>query len=281
MDLPEFVRLASERIDRFAWFLGAGASQSAGLPTAWDVLWDLKRRFYCAEENQVVAANDLQNPAVLDKITQFLLARDFPAPGDPTEYSRCFELIFGEDLKRQQAYLAAMLADDRASLTQGHRALAALIASGHTKAVFTTNFDGVVEKALASVGGQSLSPFHLEGSYAVRDALNADAFPLLCKLHGDFRYQSLKNLSADLATQNEDLAAGLKIACNRFGMIVVGYSGRDQSVMAALADALDGENPFPHGIFWLTMKGRKPLPEVEALLTQASAKGVQAELVEI
>jgi hypothetical protein len=169
MDLPEFVRLASERIDRFAWFLGAGASQSAGLPTAWDVMWDLKRRFYCAEENQTVAANDLQNPAVLDKITQFLLARDFPASGDAAEYSRCFELIFGKDLKRQQTYLAAMLADSRASLTQGHRALAALIASGNTKAVFTTNFDGVVEKALAAVGGQSLSPFHLEGSYAVRD----------------------------------------------------------------------------------------------------------------
>lgn len=281
MDLPDFVRFASERLDRMSWFLGAGASQSAGLPTAWDVMWYLKRRFYCTEENQSVAANDLQNPAVLEKINQFLGARSFPKPGDSLEYSRCFELIFADDHKRQQEFLSAMLADSRVSLTQGHRALAALIVSGLCKTVFTTNFDGVVEKAVAAVGGQSLSPFHLEGSYAVRDALNADAFPVLCKLHGDFRYRSLKNLSVDLAAQNEHLAAGLKIACNRFGLIVVGYSGRDQSVMAALADALDGGNPFPHGLFWLTMKGRKPLPEVEALLARARIKGVQAELVEI
>lgn len=281
MELTDFVGVASERIDRLAWFLGAGASQSAGLPTAWDMMWDLKRRFYCREENQSVAANDLQNPAIREKISQFLQTRNFPEPADPDEYSRCFEIAFGDDHRRQQEYISAMLADTRVSLTQGHRALAALIAMGLTKVVFTTNFDAVVEKAVAAVGGKSIVPFHLEGSYAVRDALNADAYPVLCKLHGDFRYQSLKNLASDLAAQNEQLAAGLKIACNRFGLVVAGYSGRDRSVMDALTAALKGENPFPHGLYWLTMKGRPVLPSVEAFLAAAEDKGVQAELVEI
>src|SRR5438045_3250851 len=33
-----------------AWFLGAGTSAVAGLPTATDIIWGLKRRYYCREE---------------------------------------------------------------------------------------------------------------------------------------------------------------------------------------------------------------------------------------
>jgi hypothetical protein len=31
------------RPQQFAWFLGAGTSAVAGLPTAWDIMWDLTR----------------------------------------------------------------------------------------------------------------------------------------------------------------------------------------------------------------------------------------------
>src|ERR1017187_5835461 len=51
----EFTSLFCARPQNFAWFLGAGASASAGLPTATDVLWDLKRRYYCREENQDIS----------------------------------------------------------------------------------------------------------------------------------------------------------------------------------------------------------------------------------
>jgi hypothetical protein len=281
MTFNDFIRRASEKLPRLAWFTGAGFSQSANLPTAVDVMWDLKRRFYCSEENQTVAPNDLQNPAIREKITQFLLARAFPNPGDPGEYSRCFEIVFGTDYERQQRYLSAMLADGRASLTQGHRIFAALISSKLINCVFTTNFDNIVEKALAEVAGQSLSAFHLEGSYAAKQALNGDQFPVYVKLHGDFRYQSLKNLSSDLAAQNTELAGALQIAGGRFGLIVAGYSGRDESVMSLLQSVVAGHNPFPHGLYWLGLKGRSPLPAVGKLLDAAKAKGVSAEFVEI
>jgi hypothetical protein len=40
---------------QFAWFIGAGTSAVAGLPTAWDIIWDLKRRYYCRQENQDIS----------------------------------------------------------------------------------------------------------------------------------------------------------------------------------------------------------------------------------
>lgn len=208
-------------------------------------------------------------------------SRGFPATSDPTAYSRSFELIFGTDAERQRNYLHGILSEKNSSLTLGHRTFAGLIASGWIKAVFTTNFDTVVERALAEVAGKDIAPFHLEGTYAAQAALDRDQFPIYCKLHGDFRYKSLKNLESDLQAQNAELGKCLLNACNRFGLIVAGYSGRDESVMELLSKALDGLNPFPHGLYWMGLKGRTHLTVVEAFLETARVKGVKAEWVEI
>ncbi len=141
----------------FAWLLGAGASQSAGLPTATDIIWDLKRRYYCSEEHQEISANDLQNSAIKEKIDAFMVSHGFRGTNDPTAYSRSFELIFGDDYERQRNYLHAILSEKNSSLTLGHRAFAGLIASGVIKTVFTTNFDTVVERALAEVAGKDIA----------------------------------------------------------------------------------------------------------------------------
>lgn len=281
MEQSEFVRRVSETPSHFAWFLGAGASQSAGLPTAWDVVWDLKRRYYTTEEDQVVPPNDIQNAAVREKIQSYMLAKGFPEEGAAEEYTKYFELIFGDDRERQRRYISAILADDKASLSLGHRALAALVCSNITKAIFTTNFDNIVERAVAEVGGRSLAAFHIEGAYAANQAINSEQYPVYCKLHGDFRYQSIKNLADDLKQQNEELSKGFLNACNRFGLIVAGYSGRDESVMALFDKALQTPNPFPYGLFWTKLKGSEPLSVVRNLITAARDRGVSADIVDI
>uniref|UniRef100_UPI001F2915AF SIR2 family protein n=1 Tax=Acidocella facilis TaxID=525 RepID=UPI001F2915AF len=281
MEQGQLIQLLSESAPQFSWFLGAGASQSAGLPTAVDLMWDLKRRHYCLVENQQVSSNEIQNAAVKEKIDSYMRANGFPSSGDPDEYSRCFELIFQDNLERQQNYLQAILSNDKVSLSLGHRVLAAMMSYNAARVVITTNFDAVIEKAVAEVAKRDIAAFHLEGSYAANAALNKDEFPIYTKIHGDFRYQSLKNLTADLLEQDKELGKSVVNTCNRFGLVVVGYSGRDASVMSLFEAALSGTNPFPQGLFWTTLKGRKPLKQVGDLLEKAKAKGVTAELVEI
>jgi len=281
MDQAQLTARICERPENFAWFLGAGSSRSAGLPTATDLLWDMKRRYYCREENQEISHQDMQLGPVQEKIQSFLLTRGFPPLWDDEEYSLCFEKIFGEDRELQRRYLKAKLTEDNVSLTVGHRVFGAMLSSGMTRAVFTTNFDSVIEKAVAEVGAKPLSAYHLEGSHSANDALNNEEYPIYCKLHGDFRYNSLKNLSADLASQNEHLSRCLENASGRFGFVVTGYSGRDESIMALFRSALNGPNPFPHGFFWTGMKGSSPLPVVQQLLSQATEKGVNAHYVPI
>ncbi|MCY4237594.1 MAG: SIR2 family protein, partial [Rhodospirillaceae bacterium] len=269
------------RPQNFAWFLGAGASRSAGLPTATDIIWDLKRRHYCREENQEIERQDVQNEAVQARIQSFLDARGFPDQWTDDEYAIYFERIFGADRERQRRYLRDILSEERVSLSVGNRVLGALIASSLSRIVFTTNFDSVVEKSVAEVGDKSITAFHLEGSHAANAALNNEEYPIYCKLHGDFRHESIKNLPDDLVRQNQELAACLVNAGRRFGLVVAGYSGRDASIMEVLHSVLDGGNAFPHGLFWTGLKGSAVPPGVERLLQEAERAGVKARYVEI
>src|SRR5690348_5013496 len=71
MEQGEFTGRFCAKPQNFAWFLGAGASATAGLPTATDILWDMKRRYFCREENQEISRQDLQNEAVRAKIQAY------------------------------------------------------------------------------------------------------------------------------------------------------------------------------------------------------------------
>ncbi|BDV38126.1 hypothetical protein DSM21852_13790 [Methylocystis bryophila] len=281
IDQAQLTGIICERPQNFAWFLGAGASRSAGLPTATDIIWDLKRRYYCQQENEDISRQDVHLEAVRSRIQSYMASRGFPAEWAPEEYSTSFEKIFGDDKERQRRYLAGILAEDKATLSVGNRVLGAMLSSGLSRVAFTTNFDSIVEKAVAEVSGNSLSAYHIEGSRLAAQALNNEEFPFCCKLHGDFRYDSVKNLAADLATQNTELAQALKIAAGRFGFVVVGFSGRDESVMALFREAIDAPNAFPHGFYWTGIKGVPVAPPVEELLIAARAKGVKAAYVAI
>lgn len=281
MNQAEFARIFCQRPSNYAWFLGAGASHNANLPTAEDIITDLKRRFYCSEENQKLSTKDLQNDAVRAQIEAYMQSRGFPERWSATEYSSYFETIFGDDRERQRQYISGMLAEDRVKLAVGNRVFGAMMANGFCRMAFTTNFDPVVEKAVAEISGKPLSAYHLEGAHNAVSALNNEQFPIYCKLHGDFQYDSIKNLASDLATQNDQLSNCLAMAGGRFGFVVAGYSGRDESIMALFRAVLAAPNPFPHGLYWMKMRGSAPLESVAAFMADAEAAGVRAAFVDI
>jgi len=262
------------------WFLGAGASRTANMPTAGDLIWELKLRQFCREENQDVQQHDIANRQVRDRIQTYFDSKGAPAAFAPEEYSFFFEQAFGADYAAQQRFLLDELNPSKISLNVGHRALAAMMAMGAAKVVFTTNFDEVIESAMAEVAGKSLMAFNLEGSYAALDALNADSFPLYAKLHGDFRFRSVKNLTTDLRDNDAAIARAFLAAANRFGMVVTGYSGRDENVMRMFNEALTQANPFPGGLFWTVTRTNDIAESVTSLIAAARAKGVKACVVE-
>src|ERR1700728_3172923 len=97
IDQGELTGIFCARPQNFAWLLGAGASATAGLPTATDIIWDLKRRYYCREENQDISRQDMQNEPVRARIQAFMESRGFPQLWAADEYTAYFEKIFGSD----------------------------------------------------------------------------------------------------------------------------------------------------------------------------------------
>ena len=276
----EFFQHYSQNANHMMWFLGAGTSRTAGLPTAADIIWDLKLRHYCLQENQDLQLHDINSNAVKQKIQSFVDSKGYPLLWSPEEYSFYFELLFGDNYEAQQKYINEILSSDKISLNIGHRALAALIGMERARIVFTTNFDDVIETAYATVNRKNLTPYHLEGSYAALDALNAERFPIYAKIHGDFRYKSIKNLEADLRSNDKEIQRCFLAAGVRYGLIVAGYSGRDENVMSMFREVLDQNNPFPHGLFWTVPRLSGVSTAVKDLIQYANDKGIRAHLVE-
>jgi hypothetical protein len=275
----DFLRSIARDAAHVMWFLGAGTSRSSGLPTASDITWDLKRNLYCLEQNQDIARHDWSNKAVQARIQSYVDGKGYPPLWDPAEYSFYFERTFGTDYAAQQAYLREALNTAKISLTIGPRALAGMLAMNRSPLAFTTNFDEILETAFAAVAGRNLSTFHLEGSYAALAALNAGQFPFYAKVHGDFRYQSVKNLSADLLSNDLEVQKAFLAAATRFGVIVSGYSGRDENVMKMFREAVDQNNAFSHGLYWTVPNASRVSPKVHELLAYAQSKGMKCGIV--
>ncbi len=282
LEIPdnELISRFIQNAPQIMWFFGAGTSRTAGMPTATDIIWDLKRRYYCLEENQNIQSHDINNENIKRKIQAYMDSKGFPALWSPEEYSFYFELIFKDDYSEQQKYLNAQLSGEKISLNIGHRVIAALLEMKKAPMVFTTNFDSVIERAFAAVTGKDLAAFHLEGSYAALEALNSDNFPIYAKIHGDFRYQSIKNLPQDLVSNDEEIQKCFLAAANRHGLVVSGYSGRDSNVMEMFDKALEQGNPFPHGIYWTVTRLSETPESVRQFLEKARSKNVKAHIVE-
>lgn len=280
MTPAEFFRIFPLRAQNLMWLLGAGASAASGVPTAGDMIWDFKRRLYCAEQGvSVRACEDLTNPTLQAKIQRYLDGRgDCPAPGSDEEYSHYFSAVFPNEADRRR-YIDQMIS--KATPSFGFLALAVLMNLGKARVVWTTNFDRNVEDAAAVVLKTTgkLIVSTLDAPHLMREALQEGRGPVFGKLHGDFQSRRLKNTSDELQAQDAQLRHELVDACKQYGLIVTGYSGCDHSVMDALEEAIDGGRGYPSGLFWFSRS--LPSPRVTSLIEKARQAGVEARIVEV
>jgi hypothetical protein len=264
------------------WLLGAGASAASGIRTAGDMIWDFKRRIYCSEQKVPLrACEDLSDSRLLDKIQDFFDRQGgCPSRDSLEEYAFYFSRVYPSEADRRK-YIEELTS--KGTPSYGHTALALLLKKDLARIVWTTNFDKNVEDAAAKVFGRTgaLLAVDLEAPHIFRQAVQENRWPLLGKLHGDFQSRRLKNTEDELRNQDAELRQCLVRACQAGGLVVVGYSGRDASVMDALEEAIDNGNGFPHGLFWIARSGGSA-PRVTALLDKARAAGVaDAHLIEV
>ena len=278
----DFARRFSLRAANLMWFLGAGASAAAGIPTAYDMIWELKQQLFVSQRRiSAKAVADLSSPAIRAQIQAHIDSLGTLPKADSTaEYAELFEAAYPAEGDRR-AYIEAKIAGAKPSF--GHLALATLMRAQLTRLIWTTNFDPLVADACAKVydGTGALTTGALDAPDLAIERIAENRWPVEVKLHGDFRSRRLKNTGDELRMQDARLRRLLVDCCRRFGLVVAGYSGRDDSIMDTLEDALKEEGVFPGGLFWLHRGEDPPLPRVANLILRAHVAGLDAALVRV
>ena len=284
MTLSEFLRLYPMRARNLMWFLGAGASASARVPTASHMIWDFKRTLYCSAQHvSVRTCSDLSNASVRARLqAHFDSAGTYPPLSDAGEYAHFFEAAYPAEQDRRQ-YIQQHVSIARPSY--GHLALAALMKLDMVRLVWTTNFDRALEDAaIETLGGSAkVAVSTLETADLAQEAADEGRWPLIVKLHGDFQSRRLKNTPEETRGQDARLRECLVDQCRRQGLVVVGYSGRDESVMDALEEAVSSGNRqgYPAGLFWFVRSEREVFARVDRLIEKARSAGIDAHLVAV
>ncbi|WP_299056765.1 SIR2 family protein [uncultured Nocardioides sp.] len=284
IDLGTFVRQWAVQSPKVGWLLGAGASAAARVPTADHIMMDLLLRLY-ADAHQVVRQSlSLSEARDVERIREYYDGRNgMPALDDPASYSVAFQLALPDPGARRQ-HLRSVL--EGRSPSYGQRILGAFVAAGLTDLVLTTNFDDLIERAVEQAQVALDDPSRrrmlvadLGNPGQANLALSDDDFPFLFKLHGDFRDRELKNLESELQAQDANMRHAVLDASRRFGVAVIGYSGRDASVMEMLTEAVRTEGAFPAGLWWMGRRATSMLNSVKHLFDECAANGVSAYYV--
>ena len=213
-------------------FLGAGASIQSGIPTGGDLVWQFKREIFCSEQKY---SRELYKDLQLNSTRELL--QDYfdeqgqcPAAHSPDEYSYYFERCYNSRDARKR-FIESVVSGKNPSI--GYLCLANFITSGHVKNIWTTNFDELLESAIKMI--------NIRFPLAVCSSANQDSiailnpeYPVICKLHGDYRYDKLQNTTSELRSLEEKLQAFSYQQLLKKGLIVIGYSGGDESVLSFL-----------------------------------------------
>ena len=271
LEFDEFVRSIKQNMDtKFSMFLGAGASVESGVPSAGECIWEWKRDIFISK-NPVLAEthNNIKSEQVKRSIQNWLDNQGiYPQLNSEEEYSKYIEAAYKIADDRRK-YFQHLIEGKCPSL--GYHIIALLAENEIVKSVWTTNFDGLMLKTAHSYG---LVPIEVTLESQDRIFRNDTDKELLCiALHGDYKYGPLKNTEMELDNQSEVLVRALTHEIEKRNFIVLGYSGRDNSVMDALERAYMGKGAGR--IYWCGY-GRDIPPKVQRFLEKINQSGRNA-----
>ena len=277
LPLDAFVRaIGASRLTPHALFLGAGASVTSGMPSAQTCIWEWKRSIFLTNNVGLESQfSEITLTSVQSRIQRWLDSQGiYPKSGSPDEYGVYIESCF-PIAESRRAYFQDKVRQARPHI--GYRVVSTLAAQGLIRSVWTTNFDQLVSRA---VKDHALTPIEVGIDCTHRIVRAASSGELLVvALHGDYRYDALKNTNSELQQQEQQLEHALIAEFAANPVIVCGYSGRDESIMRAFRRAYDHDGSGT--LYWCVQDSSSIPDPVRDLVALAVSKGREAYIVPI
>jgi SIR2-like domain len=225
----------------YAVLVGSGMSRAAGIPTGWEVVQDLARKVALAE------GVDLSG---LGQAPEEWFAARFERD---LRYDEVLLELTRTDPERQ-AVLRSYFdpppsAGGPIQPTAGHHALATLCSTGRVRVVLTTNFDRLIERAIAEAGVAVQVLATTDDLTGMIPLQHAPA--TVIKLHGDYM-SKMRNAPDELATYPADLRCVLDRVLDEYGLMVIGWSADYDT---ALRNAIAACSSHRYPTYWMSYAG--------------------------
>ncbi|MDR0603786.1 MAG: SIR2 family protein [Bacteroidales bacterium] len=271
LEYDAFLRSFKRNIDvPHSFLLGAGTSVSSGIQSAYDCIWEWKKDIYLSKNiNASEYYRNHKNTSVRTSIQKWLDNEGiYPKLDSPEEYSFYAEKAYPIDDDRRK-YFSSLCASKDPYI--GYKFLCLLAKQNIVKAVWTTNFDGLTTRAAFQNG---LTPIEVTLDNVENIFRNQNTKELLyIALHGDYKYSTLKNTEKELDAQNDTFVRYLANYHIDKNMVVIGYSGRDKSLMQTIRSAFTMQGAGR--LYWCGY-GDMITSEVSDLLTEIRKAGREA-----
>ena len=235
------------QVPNFSLLLGSGGSLTSGIQTAEDMIERWRRLLFYQSGS-------------LDEYHQWVGNQNWYRRED--EYSILFEEVYDEPAQRR-VFVEECVKD--AHPTWGYVYLTNLLSNHFFDVVFTTNFDDLINEA-SYLYSDGLRPMVAAHDSAIQGIRLTSGRPKIIKLHGDFLYDNIKNTLSELETLEGNTKRKLKQFAQEYGLVVIGYSGRDRSVMDTIELLLRDEENYKQGVYWCLRRGAAVSGRLESLL---------------
>ena len=245
--LIDIILNRNEDIPNYVLFLGAGASWNSGVVTASDMVGTWRSRLY-------------ERSGTRMKYKTWLSKQSWYNTDE--EYGYLFEYLYDEPSQRRD-YIETIL--ENTSPSWGYVYLASLLQRQVFNAVLTTNFDDLINEA-CYLYTDNVRPIVCAHDSEVSNVRLTRKRHKIIKLHGDFLFDSIKNTNKETKRLTKNMETKLVQFGQEYGLVVIGYGGRDNSIMSILETLITNRSYFKHGIYWCIRKDERPRAKVEQLL---------------
>lgn len=243
---------ADKRKPTLAFFLGAGASFESGIMTYGQMISHFKEKIF------EIYSPDIKDSDEKDK----WLKKQVWFNGNE-QYASLFEKAY-PTIASRQSFLRSITANKEPSF--GYLVLADLLLRNYINTVLTTNLDDLVYIASTNFTGNRPIVYSY-GNFASEIKLSLSHSKIL-KLHGDYLYRPLFNNE----TGSLNMERHVMRVLDNFGLVVVGYSGQDKSIMQ-LFNNINSLN----GMYWCYIKGEILSEEVLNLIRDKDGRLIKIE----
>ena len=222
-------------------FFGAGCSVSSGVRTAKQLIeewiYDLYERF-----------NSTEAPST-EEALRFFENNHSNWYSKENIYSSLFEKTY-EFASQRRRFVEREV--DKALPAIGYAYLTSLVSQRYFNTIFTTNFDDLLNEAFYQFSNER--PILCAHDSSIKSISITSTRPKIIKLHGDYLFDDIKSTLRETESLEQNTKEKLIEFCKEFGLIVIGYSGNDRSIMDVLDFLTKQENYLKNGVYWCLRK---------------------------